>query len=82
MRSVPDVSQVTTTTSAATLNVTTRLLRREHPANALNKYAWPRDAVSIAGVTMPWRNRPRSSLKSDLSFGTSDKKGAAEKPPL
>jgi hypothetical protein len=25
-----------------------------------------RDAVSIVGVTMPWRNRPRSSLKSDL----------------
>jgi hypothetical protein len=26
-----------------------------------------RDAVSIAGVTMPWRNRPRSSLKSDFA---------------
>jgi len=41
-----------------------------------------RDAVSIAGVTMPWRNRPRSSLKSDLPIGTNDKKGAAQKPPL
>ena len=74
MRSVPEVSQVTTATSAATLNVTTRLLRREHPANALNKYARARDAVLIAGVTMPWRNRPRSSLKSDLPVGTRDKK--------
>jgi hypothetical protein len=48
----------------------------------LNKYAGVRDAVSIAGVTMPFRNRPRFSLKSDLPVGTSDKKGAAEKPPL
>jgi hypothetical protein len=74
MRSVPDVSQVTTTTLAATLNVTTRRLRREDPANALDKYARARDAVSIAGVTMPWRNRPRSSLKSDLPVGRTDKK--------
>jgi hypothetical protein len=74
MRSVPDVSQVTTATSAATLNVTMRLLRREHSANALNNYARARDAVSIAGVTMPWRNRPRSSVKGDLPVGTRDKK--------
>jgi hypothetical protein len=33
-----------------------------------------RDAVSSAGVTMPWRNRSRSSLKSDLPVGTRDKK--------
>src|SRR5258708_24448641 len=59
MRSVPDLSQMTTTTSAATLDVMTRSLRREHPANALNKYAWPampfrlpasRSRGGIAGV--------------------------------
>src|SRR6266851_929576 len=76
-------SQATTTTSAATSNVTTRPLRREHPANALSKYARARDAVSIAGVTMPWRNRPRSSLKSDSPVGTSNKKrGGSKAAPL
>jgi hypothetical protein len=82
MRSVPDVSQVTTTTSAATLNVTTRLLRSEHPGKRIEQIRVARDAVSSVGVTMPWRNRPRSSSKSDLPIGTNDKKGAAQKPPL
>jgi hypothetical protein len=68
---------------AATWNVTTRPLCSEHPANALSRYAQARDAVSTAGVTLPWRNRSRSSLKSDLPAGTGDKKrGGSKAAPL
>src|SRR5882724_11285736 len=76
------VSQVTAAASTATWNVTTRPLRSEHPANALSRYAQAHDAVSTVGVTLPWRDSSRSSLKSDLLPARATKKGAARKPPL